>query len=78
MKAASKNAVRTKKSAMVQMPVDLRKAIAAANGMAAKFAALSPSHQREYIQWIEEAKRPETRQKRIKSAVERLAKLGGK
>jgi len=36
----------------------------------AAFVALSPSCQREYIQWIAEAKRPETRDKRIAAAIE--------
>jgi len=37
------------------------------------FLALSPSHQREYLKWIDEAKRDETRVKRIASTVEKLA-----
>jgi uncharacterized protein YdeI (YjbR/CyaY-like superfamily) len=36
----------------------------------AAFATLSPSHQREYIEWIAEAKRDETRERRIKTALE--------
>ena len=39
----------------------------------AAFAAFSPSCRREYIEWIEEAKRPETRDKRIATAVEWIA-----
>jgi uncharacterized protein YdeI (YjbR/CyaY-like superfamily) len=39
----------------------------------AAFAAFSPSCQREYIDWIQEAKRPETRDKRIATAVEWIA-----
>ncbi len=30
------------------------------------------SHQREYVEWVEEAKRPETRARRIASTVERV------
>jgi len=37
-----------------------------------RFAALSYSHQREYVQWIGEAKRPDTRRRRIDQTVERL------
>jgi len=33
----------------------------------------SPSHRREYIEWIAEAKRPETRAKRVATAIEWLA-----
>jgi len=39
----------------------------------AAFEAFSPSHQREYIEWIVEAKREETRQRRVAQAVEWLA-----
>jgi uncharacterized protein YdeI (YjbR/CyaY-like superfamily) len=37
------------------------------------FAAFSPSCKREYVEWIAEAKRPETRDKRIATAVEWIA-----
>lgn len=30
----------------------------------ARFERLAPSHQREYVTWIGEAKKPETRQRR--------------
>lgn len=43
---------------------DVRKALAAA-GLAASFRALSPSMRLQYLHWIEEAKRPETRTRRI-------------
>lgn len=38
------------------------------------FQKLPPSHQRNYIGWISDAKREETRQKRIRYALERLQK----
>jgi hypothetical protein len=37
------------------------------------FEALSPSHRREYVEWIAEAKREETRQRRLATAVEWIA-----
>jgi uncharacterized protein YdeI (YjbR/CyaY-like superfamily) len=37
------------------------------------FEALSPSHRREYVEWITEAKREETRNRRIATAMEWLA-----
>ena len=40
----------------------------------AAFEGFSPSHKREYVDWITEAKREETRARRIKSAIEMLAK----
>jgi uncharacterized protein YdeI (YjbR/CyaY-like superfamily) len=36
------------------------------------FEEMSPSHRREYIEWITEAKRDETRQQRITGTIERL------
>lgn len=39
----------------------------------ATFDAFAPSHRREYLEWIVEAKRPETRAKRIAQATEWLA-----
>jgi uncharacterized protein YdeI (YjbR/CyaY-like superfamily) len=39
----------------------------------ATFEASSPSHRREYLEWITEAKRPETRAKRLATTLEWLA-----
>jgi hypothetical protein len=41
-------------------------------GLAARFEALSFTHRREYVQWITEAKRPDTRARRISQTIERL------
>ena len=38
------------------------------------FSKLPPSHQRNYILWVSDAKREETRQKRIQEAIGRLEK----
>ena len=57
----------------VTVPDDLAAALAAAPAAAReRFEALSFSHRREYVEWIEEAKRPETRARRIAGALERL------
>lgn len=56
----------------VTVPADLASALdkdAQANG---HFDALSYSHKREYVTWIEDAKRAETRERRIAKAVEML------
>ena len=37
------------------------------------FEAFSPSHKREYAEWIADAKRAETRQRRIDTAIEWMA-----
>ncbi len=39
---------------------------------AAAFAALPPSHRREYIDWILEAKGPETRVRRVEETARRV------
>lgn len=39
---------------------------------AAAFAALPPSHQREYIDWIISARRPETRTRRVEETARRV------
>jgi len=38
----------------------------------AAFAALPPSHRREYIDWILAAKRPETRMRRVEETARRV------
>jgi uncharacterized protein YdeI (YjbR/CyaY-like superfamily) len=40
----------------------------------AVFQGLSPSHQREYVQWIAESKREETRDKRLAAMLQMLIK----
>ena len=39
----------------------------------ATFDNFSPSHKREYVEWLEEAKRDETRKKRLETAIEWMA-----
>ena len=55
----------------VDLPDDLRDALAAA-ALIDRFTRLSYSHQREYVMWIDEAKRPATRARRIAETVERV------
>lgn len=50
-----------------------RAALAKSSKARASFAALAPSHRREYVEWIAEAKRDETRARRIATAVQWLA-----
>ena len=57
----------------IAVPQDLGAALAA-NAEAAKvFEGLAPSHRYEYLEWITEAKRDETRVKRVNQAIEWLA-----
>jgi uncharacterized protein YdeI (YjbR/CyaY-like superfamily) len=54
-------------------PEDLRAALDAEPKAAATFDAFPPSCRREYVEWVTEAKRPETRAKRLAQTVEWLA-----
>jgi hypothetical protein len=56
----------------IDVPRDLAEALAAAPVAAAAFDRLSLSHRREYVQWITEAKRPETRARRVAGTLDRL------
>jgi hypothetical protein len=54
----------------VQPPEEFLAAIKKKKGAADAFAKLAPSCRREYLNWILEAKRPETRERRIETSVE--------
>lgn len=54
-------------------PPDLAAALAGNAAAARTFAAFAPSHRREYIEWITEAKKPETRARRLAQALAWLA-----
>lgn len=71
---AGAKTVRTKTAkAEIPMPDDLAAALAANDAAQATFDGFPPSCRREYLEWVTEAKRPETRQKRITQAVEQMA-----
>jgi uncharacterized protein YdeI (YjbR/CyaY-like superfamily) len=57
----------------VTVPADLKAALAK-NGKARKtFENFSYSHKKEYVDWITDAKREETRQKRLKTTIQWLS-----
>jgi hypothetical protein len=56
----------------VDMPADLAAALEQHPTAAAAFAKLSYSHQKEYVDWIDSAKKEETRQRRVEGTVERV------
>lgn len=56
-----------------KVPADLTAALKKNKSAAATFKGFSPSCRREYVEWIEEAKREETRAKRVATAVEWIA-----
>lgn len=55
-------------------PADLKKALKAVPGAWDRWGEMSYSHQREYVEAIVEAKKPETRTKRIVGAVALVSK----
>jgi len=58
----------------VDMPVELDVALAGNENARDFFNSLSPSNQRQYMGWIGSAKRPETRQKRVRESMDLLGK----
>ncbi|MEO7247296.1 MAG: YdeI/OmpD-associated family protein [Novosphingobium sp.] len=64
-----------KKVAKPELAVPPEFAIALDSSPAAKSAleAFAPSHRREYVEWVADAKRPETRDKRIAKAIAQLS-----
>jgi len=59
---------------VIQIPAELKKAFRNEKEAKAFFEKLSYTHQREYVMWINEAKREETRQNRIVKTIEMLKK----
>ena len=57
----------------VAIPADLESALAKSPAHHQAFAALAYSHKKEYVDWIESAKKPETRQARIEKMAGMLA-----
>jgi len=57
----------------VRAPADLLAALKNNSAARVGYDALSPSHKREYIEWITEARRGESRKQRVASAVEWMA-----
>ena len=62
----------------VTVPDALAAALKTNKAAAAKFAAMSPSCRREYVEWIESAKREETRARRVATALEWIAEGKGR
>ena len=55
-----------------QVPEDLDAALAVAPAAQANYDKLPPSHRNEYLKWIGEAKREQTRAERVRRTVEML------
>ena len=63
---------------VVALAPDVKKALTKNKKAKAAFEKMAYSHQKEYVGYIEEAKRPETRAKRIKQTLEVLSGVGKK
>jgi len=57
----------------IKLPLDLRKALAAASRIEALWRDLTPIARRDFITWINGAKQPETRKRRIEVTCSKLA-----
>ena len=68
-----KTAAARKTAVPLETPEELLVALNANHKAKAIFDAFSPSARREYVEWVIEAKREETRQRRIAQAVEWMA-----
>ena len=55
------------------VPTDFRQALAAALRAKAQWKVLTPIARRDYVSWIDSAKQPETRRRRIERACSMLA-----
>lgn len=62
---------KTEKPAL-EIPVELSNLLKSEPKAKAVFEGFSPSHQKEYILWITEAKREETKQRRLEKTIENL------
>jgi uncharacterized protein YdeI (YjbR/CyaY-like superfamily) len=60
----------TKKKPDIPVPDDFASALSRNSKAKAAFEAFSPSHRREYLEWITEAKTEATREKRMRTAIE--------
>jgi uncharacterized protein YdeI (YjbR/CyaY-like superfamily) len=65
--------VRPKEKKELQIPDDLLGALKKSKKALAAFEGFSYSHKKEYVEWISEAKREETRKKRLAQAIEWMA-----
>ena len=58
---------------VVKPPPDFARALKASKAASARWEKLSYTHQKEYVKSIEEAKKPETRARRIEKALDQLS-----
>jgi len=64
---------RTRSRGEAKLPQDLRSALEKDHKARATFEGFTPGQRREYVDWITEARRPETRARRLATTLEWLA-----
>ncbi|RNI29317.1 DUF1801 domain-containing protein [Rufibacter latericius] len=64
-------AAKTTERSVIEIPEDLKQALAEAQQLE-KFEGMAYTHRKEYVRWVTEAKRTETRDSRILKTVERI------
>jgi uncharacterized protein YdeI (YjbR/CyaY-like superfamily) len=77
VKAPTRTAPKAKKPDAV-VPAYLAAALRANAAAQARFDAFSPSHRREYIEWLADAKTDATRERRLAQAIEWIAEGKGR
>jgi hypothetical protein len=70
--ATAPRTARPASSKVVKVPPYVLDALKTDNKARDSFDAFSPSHRREYVEWISEAKQPATRERRLKTMLEWL------
>ncbi len=73
VKTPSRMKLKEKAPRELVIPDDLASALRANNAASATFEKFSPSHRREYVAWITEAKTQATRTRRLEQAVQWLS-----
>ena len=58
----------------VEAPADLAAALSGAPDAEARWEAMSYSHRKQYVAWVEEAKRPDTRARRVERSLGMIAR----
>lgn len=71
--AGPRRAATPRKRPAPATPADLRRALRGNPRARATWEGLAPSHRREYVEWVTEAKRAETRTRRVATALAWLA-----
>ena len=56
----------------IEVPDDLARALKKDRAASQTFEGLSYTHRKEYSQWVQDAKKPETRQRRVDKTIEML------